>query len=629
MIVRPNSITLVALTLLTLYMAVYLHPRTDWAENTPVTRAFVRVLYVLAILFGGESLLSLGVPAVAGVYYLRNTFAMLGFISFIQFLAELPPAHTNKKTIGRVNLVMLTMLFSEFIFIAFRLARYFQSGIVPVRPFILQIPLLITMVVGMVTIIGKLIVSEREANQQNSTPKNIRQMLLTPQTQTGKMVRGLLFSVGISFIIFSIFTANAVVGYSILNLFLIDFLLIILITSIIFICLQFQPVLISLEFRIIGVSLAIYLTLASGLGWVLSLAFLIQTGLDAQLATPQELTNAFIENQSTVPQQLSQILLPVLGFEIISSILFVIGFTLLFRFSVRDRIQAILRALDLIQSGDFSQQIPIKRQSAEIERIATAINEMSVSLEASQTLMLNYQTELENEVTERTNALERETEQRKLIELKQAIQEERRRIARETHDGAIQSLNAIRYQLQSAESLSKQESDKIEAQLKQMANETAYAIRELRQLINDLNLELLDNGLTEAIYYVVNRLKRTYDVEVFCQLPEEEIALPGDNLLDVLRIVQEASTNACEHGAAKKLWITVCKELNDASNLFKIEIRDNGRGFEHSHASDGWGLRNMQRRAHRLGSELIIESEIGKGTTLMFHLATPMSNYTK
>jgi signal transduction histidine kinase len=195
-----------------------------------------------------------------------------------------------------------------------------------------------------------------------------------------------------------------------------------------------------------------------------------------------------------------------------------------------------------------------------------------------------------------------------------AAEGERRRWARELHDDTLQSLSALRISLSAARrspaTLGEVVGDAV-AQLEE-------AIANLRALITDLRPAALDElGLKAAIEALAERsMRHEIEVDVSIELgfepgtaaarltPEIEIAL--------YRIVQEALTNAVKHGGAKRAVV----EIREHQATVDLLVRDDGRGFDTSARSAGFGLLGMRERVALLEGELEIRSAPGGGTTV-------------
>ncbi|MEK7723115.1 MAG: ATP-binding protein, partial [Acidobacteriota bacterium] len=83
---------------------------------------------------------------------------------------------------------------------------------------------------------------------------------------------------------------------------------------------------------------------------------------------------------------------------------------------------------------------------------------------------------------------------------------------------------------------------------------------------------------------------------------------------DLLLIFKEAVSNAAKHSACTKVWI----DFKVENSLLKLQIKDNGKGFNSTETYDGQGLRSMSRRAESLGGNLTIDS--GEGTSIKFEI---------
>jgi signal transduction histidine kinase len=99
------------------------------------------------------------------------------------------------------------------------------------------------------------------------------------------------------------------------------------------------------------------------------------------------------------------------------------------------------------------------------------------------------------------------------------------------------------------------------------------------------------------------------------QLPDLPNASPG-TVLGVLRIVQEALTNALKHANAG----TVSIEAAWLAPLLEINIRDDGRGFDRELITAGRGLSSLAHRAAAIGGRLIVVSAPGQGTRVSLRL---------
>ena len=143
-------------------------------------------------------------------------------------------------------------------------------------------------------------------------------------------------------------------------------------------------------------------------------------------------------------------------------------------------------------------------------------------------------------------------------------------------------------------------------------------------LIHELNEEILPDGLIPALEQIFQRQQQLYPITIHAQLDYPTGLLPLNRELDILRIVQEALTNAIRHGSATEAWISVGCDYQDGTPVaIHVQVHDNGQGFDtNQRPGSGWGLRNMQRRAEQLGAALHIRSQPGAVTVV--DLAIPL-----
>ena len=211
--------------------------------------------------------------------------------------------------------------------------------------------------------------------------------------------------------------------------------------------------------------------------------------------------------------------------------------------------------------------------------------------------------ELEQRVEEKHDELERNYRHIREMEQERAVVGERRRIMSDMHDG-------VGGQLISTLSL-----------VEQGSASNADIAAALRECIDDLrltidSLEPTENDLLPALgnlrYRLEPRLK-TQGIGLDWQVSElpRLSCLTPQNMLHVLRILQEAFTNVLKHAQAS--MVSVATGVDASGESVYIRLRDNGGGFANDHV--GYGRRNMQQRARIIGGALEIQSS-PMGTTL-------------
>ena len=207
-------------------------------------------------------------------------------------------------------------------------------------------------------------------------------------------------------------------------------------------------------------------------------------------------------------------------------------------------------------------------------------------------------------------------------QITRAQEEERKRIARELHDDTAQQLIVLSRQLDklhSSGNLPVKEGQQIEA-ISERVNNILDGVRRFSQ---DLRPSVLDDlGLLPAVEWLAFDMTEHFDTEVAVEiLGTEQRFLPEKELL-LFRIVQESLSNIRKHANATKAWITFEFKEKQAS----VTIKDNGSGFTPpERLSDlaglaKLGLAGMAERARLLDGMLRIESESGKGTSVIVNI---------
>ena len=197
-----------------------------------------------------------------------------------------------------------------------------------------------------------------------------------------------------------------------------------------------------------------------------------------------------------------------------------------------------------------------------------------------------------------------------------AVLEERERIGMDLHDGIIQSIYAVGLTLEHARLLLGQEPEQVRKRLNQSIEDLNSTIRDLRAFIMDMRpRQLFEENLIDGIQRLVNEFQANSLVEAnFTRPPKGIKTLPDSHAIALFHICQEALANVAKHTQADavevKVWTT--------SDRVLLEVQDNGRGFdlEKVQFTLGHGISNMQTRAHNVGGDLDITTELGKGTKI-------------
>ncbi len=183
--------------------------------------------------------------------------------------------------------------------------------------------------------------------------------------------------------------------------------------------------------------------------------------------------------------------------------------------------------------------------------------------------------------------------------------EERRRLARDLHDGLTQELAFIRSQTaaMAGGTVIPGMAGHLAAAAERALDESRHAIEALS---DDFELSLADK-LREAAQDVVTRAGAIAELDVEPAAPVPMIARDA-----LVRVVREATTNAVRHGEAGCVVVRVATGDGDV----RLTVTDDGRGFDPAQVRAGFGLRSMRQRVEALGGSLHVTSAPGSGTTV-------------
>jgi two-component system, NarL family, sensor histidine kinase DevS len=187
-----------------------------------------------------------------------------------------------------------------------------------------------------------------------------------------------------------------------------------------------------------------------------------------------------------------------------------------------------------------------------------------------------------------------------------AAEQERRRWARELHDETLQAFGALQVLLASA--LRRSTPDAIEQAAREAVEHIGTEIENLRTLITELRPAALDElGLQPALESLTRRMATVEGLELDLAV-EVGGRLDRDLETTVYRLVQEALTNIGKHARADRVSVHV--ELG--YDALRVEIRDDGRGFDPQSPAEGFGLLGMRERVTLAGGELDVTSRPGE-----------------
>jgi two-component system, NarL family, sensor histidine kinase DegS len=250
----------------------------------------------------------------------------------------------------------------------------------------------------------------------------------------------------------------------------------------------------------------------------------------------------------------------------------------------------------------------IKNVDKQVERAETLVSQMNVVLEY-----------LTGDLNQVTRILE-SAKNRQLLGLKiiLAQEEERKRIAREIHDGLAQSMANVVIRTEITERmLNRQEYNSVKEELRDLKSQLRGGLEEVRKIIFNLRPMALDDlGLIPTLRKFVQDYEDKTKIRTKFDLHGREARLPSGMEVAVYRLVQEAFSNVYKHANATYVSLDVTFQ----ATMVKLTIQDNGVGFDvpvvEAKMVKGvnFGLIGMRERVELLDGRLDLDSEKGKGT---------------
>ncbi len=198
-----------------------------------------------------------------------------------------------------------------------------------------------------------------------------------------------------------------------------------------------------------------------------------------------------------------------------------------------------------------------------------------------------------------------------------AVLEERERIGMDLHDGTIQSIYGVGLALDYARMAIQDDPDLARGKIEQAIEGLNATIRDIRSYILDLRpRQFRGQDLMGGLRRLAEEFANNTSIVIDLDGPDDgQVVLPTAQSAALFHICQEALANVAKHSQAQQIKV----ELWTAPERVLLEISDDGQGFDLRKMSLtlGHGLANMQTRSHKVGGDVEITSEPGKGTTVL------------
>jgi signal transduction histidine kinase len=203
--------------------------------------------------------------------------------------------------------------------------------------------------------------------------------------------------------------------------------------------------------------------------------------------------------------------------------------------------------------------------------------------------------------------------------------EERRRVARELHDSAGQTLTALGMSLAQLVQRAEVSAPELAKEGKNIEQMVQQLHREIRTTSYLLHPPLLDEcGLSSALNWYVQGVAERSGIAITLNIAEDFGRLPSDMELAIFRVVQECLTNIHRHAQSKTASIRVAHE----NGAVRLEVEDHGKGISPERLAEiesrgfGVGISGIRERLHQFHGELKIASN-GSGTRVFVSIPVP------
>lgn len=208
-----------------------------------------------------------------------------------------------------------------------------------------------------------------------------------------------------------------------------------------------------------------------------------------------------------------------------------------------------------------------------------------------------------------------EIEQQKELEIAKAMldgeESERRRLARDLHDGLGGMLAGVKMNLSGTANIMQDE------KLFQVIHQLDNSVSELRRIARNMMPESLLNFGLETALKDMCELNFAPGLEIHFESLGVQPDLPEKTQIIIYRIAQELLANAIKHAGANKIML----QCSQNENMFYLSIEDNGKGFDpKADRRKGLGWENIRNRIEFLKGKIEIDSVIGEGTTINIEL---------
>lgn len=277
--------------------------------------------------------------------------------------------------------------------------------------------------------------------------------------------------------------------------------------------------------------------------------------------------------------------------------------------SVVAPIRSLSVQAEAMRAGDLSSTIGVSGDH-EVEVLGRTLDDARSRLASTLDALQAFNERLEEQVAARTEVIVEQDAQRKVLvrRMLSAIEDERRRFARELHDEIAQLLTVIQMSLHDVQ-IDSVPLQRVNALLSKTQSEIHRIIHALRPALLD------DLGLAAAIRSFADDHLRSSGVHYSLEIEDELPPRPDIDTV-IFRIFQELVTNIIRHAGAEQLSI----QLYERAGHIVLDVEDDGRGFDANAKTDRAGVTGMRERAGLVNGTIRFDSEPGAGTHVVLEI---------
>jgi signal transduction histidine kinase len=197
-----------------------------------------------------------------------------------------------------------------------------------------------------------------------------------------------------------------------------------------------------------------------------------------------------------------------------------------------------------------------------------------------------------------------------------AQEKEQSRIADDLHDNLGSKIATLKLYIQEIKNEKADSADK-ENLLNKLTNLADETYKEVRNIAHDKNTgALINKGLIPSIKTIANEISITEKLQIEVHNINVNKRIKNNIEIQVFRVVQELLTNIIKHAEATEVTI----QFSEDENMLNVMVEDNGKGFDVNKIKYGLGLTNIEKRLEKIEGDIVIDSAIGNGTTIILNI---------